>query len=622
MPGYSKSRVSTIRKEVKRMADISMHNAIKMNLKAFRLLYTKKPSAFVSSGISILFEILSPFAEIYLSAQILNELAGDRNAERLWRLIGITIGVTAILEIGKYFLVKWRDVANTDGYFLRRSIYAGKMMDMNYEDVENPKIRDLVSLIRQNEQWGNRGLGQIIYWYEVMMRSVLRIVCALLLLKGFFGEMQLESVLLFLILFLFALLTSMFSNKGNVCWAHSDESSRLGNRIFNFNYRLFSEHDRSMDIRIYKQEKQYEGVEANKAFSTNSQIAREMRGIGGICFGLSSAFCIASLGAVYVVVCISAWNGAFGMGTATQYIGAITALAAGISDLAKGYGDVRINVEFLKPVFEYLELPDSMYQGSLTTEKRTDRKYEVEFRDVSFKYPTASEYALRHVSMKFNIGERLAIVGMNGSGKTTFIKLLCRLYDPTEGQILLNGIDIRKYRYDEYMQIFSVVFQDFRLLALPLGENIATGCKYDERKVLDCLEKAGYGERLRSMPEGLHTYLYHEYTKEGVEISGGEAQKIAIARALYKDAPFIILDEPTAALDPLAEYEIYTRFNEIVEDKTAIYISHRLSSCRFCDTIAVFDQGTIVQRGNHEALVADTSGKYYELWNAQAQYYQ
>ena len=197
----------------------------------------------------------------------------------------------------------------------------------------------------------------------------------------------------------------------------------------------------------------------------------------------------------------------------------------------------------------------------------------------------------------------------------------CRLYDPTEGKILLNGIDIRKYRYDDYIDIFSVVFQDFQLMALPLGENVAGAASYDRERVMVSLKNAGFAERMERMPYGLDTYLYKDLDKEGVEVSGGEAQKIAIARALYKDAPFIILDEPTAALDPMAEAEIYSKFNEIIEDKTAIYISHRLSSCKFCDEIAVFDHGAVVQKGTHDQLVADESGKYYELWNAQAQYY-
>lgn len=229
---------------------------------------------------------------------------------------------------------------------------------------------------------------------------------------------------------------------------------------------------------------------------------------------------------------------------------------------------------------------------------------------------------LKHFSITFRIGERLALVGKNSSGKTTFIKLLCRLYDPTEGEILLNGIDIRKYDYQEYLSLFSVVFQDFKIPAFPLGENVAASVDYDEDKVEDSLERVGLSYLWDRMPKKLETPLYKDFDDEGVDISGGEAQRIAIARALYHDTPFVILDEPTAALDPLAEYEIYSKFDELVGTKTAVYISHRLSSCQFCDDILVIDEGQAVQRGNHEELLSDEKGLYYRLWNTQAQHYR
>jgi len=296
-------------------------------------------------------------------------------------------------------------------------------------------------------------------------------------------------------------------------------------------------------------------------------------------------------------------------------------LSGNLSRLLTTVGTLQTNASFLKTAYKFLDIPNSMYQGSLTTEKRSDRKYEVEFRDVSFKYPGSDVWALHHVNLKFKIGNRLAIVGENGSGKTTFIKLLCRLYDPQEGQILLNGIDIRKYRYDDYMNIFSVVFQDFKLICQTLGSNVAGSMTYDRGLAERALINAGFGDRLSTLEKGLDTMLYKDLTEDGIDVSNGEAQKIAIARALYKDAPFIILDEPTAALDPIAEAEIYSKFNDIVGDRTAIYISHRLSSCRFCDEIVVFHNGTIIQNGSHESLLSDESGKYHQLWHAQAQYY-
>lgn len=283
----------------------------------------------------------------------------------------------------------------------------------------------------------------------------------------------------------------------------------------------------------------------------------------------------------------------------------------------------------MKELYAFLDLPNDMYKGALPVEKRDESDYEIEFCDVSFKYPGTENWVLRHVNMKFGIEDKLAIVGENGSGKTTFIKLLCRLYDPTEGKILLNGRDVTQYRYHEYLALFSVVFQDFTLFGFSLGENVAADCTYEPDRVRDCLIRVGMGEKLASLDndpkakekDGLKRSIGKEYDRQGVDFSGGEKQKIALARALYKDAPFLILDEPTASLDPIAEAEIYENFNTIMQDKTAIFISHRLSSCRFCNHIAVFDHGQIVQYGSHDSLVDDERGKYRALWQAQAQYY-
>ena len=239
---------------------------------------------------------------------------------------------------------------------------------------------------------------------------------------------------------------------------------------------------------------------------------------------------------------------------------------------------------------------------------------------MSFRYPNQDQWSLRHVTCRLPKGQKLAVVGPNGAGKTTFIKLLCRLYDPTEGEILLNGIDIRKYDYGEYLSLLSVVFQDFRIFSMKLGENVAASVDYNSQRVWECLEKAGMRERVERMPDGLETGLFQQ-KEDGIELSGGEGQKLAIARALYKDAPVVVLDEPTAALDPVSEYEIYSRFGRLVEGKTSVYISHRMSSCRFCDVVFVFDGGTIVQQGSHEALLDQEEGLYAQLWRAQAQYY-
>lgn len=323
---------------------------------------------------------------------------------------------------------------------------------------------------------------------------------------------------------------------------------------------------------------------------------------------------------VYIFVGIKALYGLVSIGDIIKYTSSIMQLFYALSQGVNVYNNINLNRQYIKNYCEYLDIKNTKYDGTLPIEKRDDDDYELEFRNVSFHYPNSSDMILKNISIKLKVGRKMAIVGRNGAGKTTFIKLLCRLYDPTDGQILLNGIDIRKYDYKEYMDVFSVVFQDFKLFSFDIGQNVSASVDYDEAKVWDALEKAGIKDRVKKMDNGLKTYIYKEQ-ENGVEISGGEAQKIAIARALYKDSPLVILDEPTSALDPVSEYEIYKKFDDLVKEKTSIYISHRMSSCRFCDNILVFDKGRIVQNGSHDKLVKNSDGLYYKLWSAQAKYY-
>lgn len=325
-------------------------------------------------------------------------------------------------------------------------------------------------------------------------------------------------------------------------------------------------------------------------------------------------------GLAYIFVILKVISKAITIGSTTKYVGAISLLSNSFIKLIKYNDEIRVKCKYFNYINQFMELNNKRFTGTIPIEKRTDNNYELEFHNISFSYPGSENYILKNINCKINLKEKLAIVGRNGAGKTTFIKLLCRLYDPTEGVITLNGIDIKKYNYEEYLSLFSVVFQDFSLFAFPMGENISSCMTYDEEKVWKCLELSGIKNRVAAMPLKLQTPLF-KYDDGGIEISGGEAQKLAMARALYKDAPFVILDEPTAALDPVSEYEIYSNFNNMVDNKTSIFISHRMSSCRFCNDIIVFNNGCIIQRGSHEKLLQDTSNVYSDLWEAQAKYY-
>lgn len=609
---------------------------LRLNNRALKLFYKRYPQMILSRLISVVWNSLTPYVSIYLSALVIDELAGSRNVERLQLLVLITLASAAVIALGTALLKKWTEAQSAGMWFKVENILSEKMLDMDYVSLDETHTAELLSTIRQNMNGGGWGLYRVVVAYEELCSSILTILGGISLTVSLFvsrvpdGAGALSAlnnplVVLAVITVMLAVtfIAPVLNNKSGSYYAKHADSHNLGNRLFSFFGWLGYYSELAPDVRIYRQDRICGRHNHNKddTFCSNGLFARLAWGPMGLFAAAGSAVSVIFTGVVYAFVCLKALAGAFGLGSVTQYVASITKVSGGMSSFVSTLGDMRNNAPFLELTFEFLDIPNNMYQGSLTVEKRNDRKYEVEFRNVSFKYPGSENYALRNVNMKFEIGKRLAVVGMNGSGKTTFIKLLCRLYDPTEGEILLNGIDIRKYNYAEYMNIFSVVFQDFKLFSLTLGENVASGSNIDREKVIDCLNKAGFGGRLAEMPNGIDTYLYTDYEKDGVNVSGGEAQKIAIARALYKDSPFIILDEPTAALDPIAEAEIYGKFDEIAGDKTAIYISHRLSSCKFCDEIAVFHEGAVIQQGTHASLVADESGKYYELWHAQAQYY-
>ena len=507
-------------------------------------------------------------------------------------------------------------------------VFSDKQMSLDYDDLEDVSIQKQRQEVEENLFMFGNGLAQLVWGTSVMVKVFINIFVALLMSGTLFISKTGERIVdhpIWIVAILGCITLCGFSNykatrKENSLFMKWCDNSLWFNRTFMFfGHELYTNLERAKDVRIYRQDtlaiKKIEELEAwGKAEKKNSFHMAFFPSVAGFIVGLGNCAC-------YLFVAIKAFLGAYGVGSVVQYVSVLTRLGDGIRDLMFMVSDNELYCAHLKKMYDYLDIPNHMYQGSLTVEKREDNEYYIEFRNVSFKYPRTENYVLRNVNLKFKIGEKLAVVGMNGSGKTTFIKLLCRLYDPTEGEILLNNVDISKYDYKEYMSIFSVVFQDFKLFSFGLGQNVSASFHYNEELAKRCLEKAGFYERLQSMKKGLETSIYKDLDEEGVEISGGEAQKIALARALYKNAPFIILDEPTAALDPIAEYEVYSKFNEIVQDKTAIYISHRLSSCRFCDVIAVFDGGQIVQRGVHDRLLQDTHGKYYELWNAQAQYY-
>lgn len=251
-------------------------------------------------------------------------------------------------------------------------------------------------------------------------------------------------------------------------------------------------------------------------------------------------------------------------------------------------------------------------------------RIDIEFKNVSFRYPNAENDTIRNISFRIRPGEKVALVGINGAGKTTIVKLLCGLYLPTEGEILLNGHPVNDYNIREYYSLFSAVFQDINLMPISIAENIACTtdkANIDRSRVMRALEEAGIGEKIKSLKDGIDTLYNKEVNPEAADFSGGEKQKLALARAIYLSRPMLVLDEPTSALDPIAENEMYLQFDKITENQTALFISHRLASTRFCDKILHLENGKIIEEGTHAQLM-EKGGKYAEMFRLQSQYYQ
>lgn len=593
------------------------------NLRALKMLAGYNKRFFPLYFVYQLFVQISPYYNLWISAEIITALYENAGSRKVWILVIAALAGNLLISVLNSVM---RRIVQHEETILSQNesrAFLSKTLSLDYDKLENPAIRTLRRTIKENTYVDANGIKRLRWAVEELITAGINFIFALFffcdmfihILSAPFQPFSIVCLAGIVLLLVGIVLYNFYTNKKyaeyyvGISQALMDE-----NRIS----RGMPGHNR--DIRLYRQDI-YEQKVSEKYFQATRKAYSDTFKKHFMYIPVDFTMRYGQQALAYLLVCLYCSANVFPIGSVIKYVGYLKNFINQVTGLFANINTIRANTPYIETYLSFFDIPNDMYQGSLTTEKRSDRRYYVEFRNVSFKYPGCEEYAIRNLSIKFNISSRLAVVGKNGSGKTTFIKLLCRLYDPTEGEILLNGIDIRKYDYRDYLSIFSVVFQDFNLFSFPLAQNVAASREYDAERVKECLTEAGFGERLAAMPDGIGTPLYKDFDENGVEISGGEAQKIALARALYKNAPFIILDEPTAALDPIAEAGIYSKFNDIVGDRTAIYISHRLSSCRFCDEIAVFDQGNVVQMGSHDTLV-ETDGLYRELWYAQAQYYE
>lgn len=569
-------------------------------------------------------EIFINYWNLYFSARLVNEILGEQNVQAL-------LNNTLLLVVGMFvfnLMLRWTSaMRDHESYFCDQQsqmAFANKIINLDYCLLESEKVHTMYRRVERESYNDRKNLEFLRTAVPELVGDLVGIGMGFFMIKDFLIQMMAykwEFVLLVAIIIGTIWLTSKMEalSQKNYMETQLKISENCVQRDGYNDYLQQYEHGK--EIRIY----QAGALMIQHLMDThyfNDKALEERRKKNIQYTGISSFSDAFGMWGLRAAVAIAALTGKIAVGSMIQYVESVLYLKKYIEYLSNLLILFWYNADYLERYLEFFDIPNNMKQGNIPVEKRVDGEYEIEFCHVSFKYPDSERYALKDINLKFKVGEKMAVVGMNGSGKSTFIKLLCRLYDPSEGEIRMNGIDIRRYNYEEYLSLFSVVFQDFKLFSFELGENVAVSEEYDEKLVEESLQKAGLQEFLDKQEKKLQTTIYRDFDKDGVEVSGGEAQKIALARAIYKAAPFVLLDEPTAALDPLAEYEIYKRFNDLVADRTTVYISHRMSSCRFCGDITVFHEGQVVQRGSHEELMQQTNGKYYELWTAQAQYYQ
>lgn len=601
-----------------------------MFIKGFKETRRLVPALFPTTVLNSLVMPVLPFVNIYFSAAIVDELSSTRNVKKLTIFVCCALALNLVAFIITQVLAERMNLLNNHLYAQEKNEISKKLCKIDYEKLENADFQELIKKHDEGGKHTGSFLCRMIWMLGDQLRGLVTLVIALVmiwpLLKiGFtrtgdtFAERPVFLWTLLGVIAVAVVIVLLVSRKLSKAWFKLHDDFLLSYKTFGFYREMLNDYKTGKEVRIYKENRLIEQDATNRLLTTGLELNRKMASNSA-----KTSSLIAVIGAilgfgVYLFIGLKGLLGLFTLGALVQYAGSFMQVIAGVTLIANTAGLTPQVIPSLNYYFDIIETQTERETGDRKITEDCDPV--IEFRNVSFRYPSADQYALRNFSIRLDKSNHLAVVGRNGSGKTTFIKLLCRMYDPTEGEILLNGINIKEYDEKEYAKLFSVVFQDFSIFSYQVGQNIASGEDYDEQQVWSCLKQSGADQKVRNMPDGLNTFLYKDLDEKGVEISGGEAQKMALSRALYKNAPFVVLDEPTAALDPIAEFDIYSRFNQFVEDKAAIYISHRLSSCRFCNDIAVFDSGALVQLGTHADLIQNQDGKYFELWNAQAQYY-
>lgn len=575
-----------------------------------QVFHEKKSYVFVILSY-ILITAVAPFINIVMPKYLIDELLGNKEVKNLVLMVIILVGGNFVCTTIIRFLnqTRWKQEDWFGRFF--DMMLSKKAMTMKFSHTEEEKTIEAERKAEVGMSWysgGIRGLSD----------CIIGIVSSTITLVGVVYIVTMVSPWLILIASISVMVNAFATAKINQAQQEVFEKTPAINKFYSYIYQKIIFREYAKEIRLYDASDLIE----KRALDN----AKQLNKLDNEC--ASKQFRWGILGTIFLALNYGisyCWLGGMairGEVTIAEFVMCITALETFsnicLVSIINNAQALMMKCNFMKAFIEFIHLDDDIKKG---TEKIDwNKAHEIVFRHVSFCYPGTENYILEDINIKIKEGERLSIVGLNGAGKSTFVKLLCRLYDVTSGEILLDGKNIENYDYAEYKKLLSVVFQDYKLFSYSIDKNIKMGNEAQTCDMHEIYRVSGIDSWVENLEKQGETLLYKNYDSTGIEPSGGQAQKIAIARAVYHDAPIIILDEPTAALDPVAEFEIYSKFNQLIQNKTAIYISHRLSSCKFCDKIAVFDKKKIQEYGSHEELIKK-DGLYAQMYKTQAKWY-
>ncbi len=584
---------------------------------SLKMLLKYSKAAFFITALFIPINIGLRYLEIYLPSLVVSEVTSGQTLNHSMLSIGV---IMLLIMLGYIMIQALGHIRNsTLGIYRYKmtDLVTRKQLSMFYQTYEQKKVRDLANRASiATQMWGGvQPLTDIVYNGFGMIENLL-------------GYILFGSVISFASPWLVPILTiapivNILSVKAYDKWEYAHRSKMTDlNQKLGYVEELPDDFSAAKDIRIYSMaswlRECYHDLSEQRAKWDRTTVKKSF-------FSRIADLIVILIrdGGAYALLIYMFYNGEIGIDEFVLYFATISSFASWVGGIISCWNKANTVSLNLCDFREFVDYPEYDGIGIAQAADHMNTVPEIEFRNVSFRYDGAEQDTIHDLSLRIKSGEKLALVGLNGAGKTTLVKLLCGLYRPTSGEIFFNGIPLSDFKREDYYKLVSPVFQEIRTAFFSLAETVSgkSTAETDLKKAEICIRQAGLGSKIDALPNGIHTKLNKKVHINGTELSGGEAQKLMLARALYKDAPLLILDEPTAALDPIAESKIYTEFNVMAKSKTSLFISHRLASTSFCDRIILLENGNITEEGTHQELIA-ANGKYKELFDMQSCWYK